>query len=501
MPADIDIDRSGPGAAPESPPGGPPPDIVNPFQIRPRMPDEFLGREAEVARIWSLVHGTGESVMIVSEMPNGRTSLLRYLEAKFIAAGRRTYFIDTLKLSPNITPEELMQRIHDRTGVDPTKSYGRKGARNAPIVLVDDVHILIGLKNIVHSAFFGALRLHAQIGCLGFIGTSEKSLLVMSQWLSGSTSASPVFNATLEVRLEVLGSHDTDCLLALAGEQFSAADRAFVTRLSGAQPKLLNLLGSALFTVGRLHPDLPAPARRRQALHVSRPDIGTVLHAIWQPLPPDERWCLVNISAGMRCGEAVPARDPQDSQVLTPSLEGARLGALVRFFHRLDRTTLIDVIREQLGPSAAAGLPGPSVSDSTMFSESAEFLRRCGHVRPILHAFARRDDVPQDELLRVMQLWEAYTPMTAVSESALDRLVDRGLVRPSLTPPCWEIRPSLLHWWLLDHLRDRRALESIVNAHSDEPDVVDCRAVHEFVEKHPHVFRPGALPLVEQEVG
>lgn len=474
------------------------PEPDNPFQIRPRMPDEFIGREHELARIWSLVHGNGESVMIVSDMPNGRTSLLRYLQHRFAAAGRATYLIDALKLDPEVTSTALLQRIQDYTRVDASRSVGQRREPNPPIVLVDDVHLLLGCKNIIRSTFFGALRLHAQTGGIGFIGTSQRSLLALSQVLGGAAGPSPVFDATLEVRLDVLNSRDADTLLAQAGEQFSAADRAFVLACSGAQPKLLNLLGSALFTVGRVHRDMPGPARRRQALHMSRPDITTVLHGIWQDLPLDERWCLVNISAGVRVGEVVPAADPNEPQVLEASLEGARLGALVRLFHRLDRATLVHTIREQLGPIAAAGLPSATVPDSTMFSETAEFLRRSGQVQPILHALASAAGVPQDELLRVMQLWDSYAPTGAVSQSALDRLVERGLVQPSVTRPCWQIRPGLLHWWLLEQLRDRRALEALMRSEGLEP--VDCRPVHRFVEQHHDLFRPGAMPLVEQAV-
>ena len=71
-----------------------------------------------MSELWARTHVGGEGVVIVSEMPNGRTSLLQRLARKFKLSGRKTLLIDLLRLPINASASEIWSKIHRRTGIN-----------------------------------------------------------------------------------------------------------------------------------------------------------------------------------------------------------------------------------------------------------------------------------------------------------------------------------------------------------------------------------------------
>ncbi|MFZ6182216.1 hypothetical protein [Nannocystis pusilla] len=463
----------------------------DPFSIGPRLSGEFVGRDAELADAWSCIENVGDSLVIVSELPNGRTSLLRRIEAMLRERGRRVAFMDALRLPQDITPAALWHKLEGRLDLDLSRSYSDGLARPAPVFLLDDFHELLGRQQMRTPEFLGMLRSLASMRVLKFVSTSAADLVTLGRQL-GEAWGSPFLNTYREQRLGPLGSRDVEYVLALAGDQLSDCDRAFIARCAGGQPKLLNLLASGHLRVNRAAlPGTPAIVRHQQTLHLLRNELGHLFRGFWARLASDERWCLLQVCAGHACRSTVPGSELLDRPG-DPALafDHQRAAAVSRCFQSLPRVVLKRAVAEVLGEDAVPQLPSDMQTDAVFAVETESFLRRRLCVAAVLASLRRQGAVGDDELRALQGPGDSLAPpSTAAMESALERLADSGLLLPSVSPPGWEIRPCALTGWLRDHLRAPDLLSRLMIHGADG---YSLAPLYTFVHAHRERFAGGA---------
>lgn len=418
------------------------------------------GRASELSELWGRTHVSGESVVIVSEMPNGRTSLLQRLARKFKLSGRKTVLLDLLRLPIDACASDVWAKIHRHTGINYVEDSLVPPSDQAPVLLMDDFHLLLERPGLLGPEFLGNLRASVQSGALLFVAASCLDLLSLDQRLSGDHFGSPYLNNLREYRLGPLCRRDADNILLELGPDLSAADHACVFACTDAQPKLFSLLTAELLKAGQRDPSAPPRERWLTSLRAARPEFGRVLVSLWGLLPPDERRCLVLLALATRAGlelaeleRTAPAPDEDSSSEGVTSIE--RIRRLHQCLQRFQRDVLRQALAETLPPAVLMSLPPDNAPDLTFYLEVAEFLRRTFEVSRVLHALVRLDPTANPEIQRVLSLWEAPPDISPTpAELALERLFERQLVQPASSAPGWQIRPRLLEWWILDQARD-----------------------------------------------
>lgn len=449
------------------------------------------GRDCEMSELWARTHVGGEGVVIVSEMPNGRTSLLQRLARKFKLSGRKTLLIDLLRLPINASAGEIWSKIHRRTGINFVEDTLVPLHDQAPVLLMDDFHLLLERPGLIGPEFLGNLRASVQGGALLFVAASRLDLLTLDQRLSGDHFGSPYLNNLREYRLGPLCRRDADNVLVDIGADLSPADHACVLVCTDAQPKLLRLLTAELLKAKQRDPGAAPRERWLAALRAARPEFGRVLGSLWGLLPAGERRCLVRLALAARAGlelselecvDAVSSEGTSSEGMTTME----RIRQLLRCLQRFQRDVLRQALVETLPPTVLMSLPPESSPDLNFYLEVADFLRRTFEVSRVLRALIRLDPTSSSELQRVLSLWEAPPSGSPTpAELALERLFERQLVQPAPSAPGWQIRPRLLQWWILDQARDAHWLAAIAPCEGER--VVASRRA---------LFEKGCHPLV-----
>lgn len=468
-----------------------PQDIEHPFRIRPLLATEYVGREQDGAELWLRTHGVGESVVIVSEQPNGRTSLLRWLEHRFKEHGRRTLFLDAIKFPLDLTADALWAQLRTHTGFDVSHEFGPSPrAEPAPVLLIDDFHLLAERPGLVGPEFLGNLRAHTQTCALLLVASSRLDLPSLDRKLSGSAFGSPYLNNVREFRLGPLCRRDADALFDRASA-LGPADREFILVCTGAQPKLLHILASELLSAHLRDSPSDAPARRLAALQRCRSGFEHILGALWGLLPADERRCLTLLALAERASVALPAPTVEiavGQEHVTPV---ERFRRLEQCLQRLPRALVRRALAATLPAPVVMSLPPDAAPDLVFFLEVAELLRRSFTVTPVLAALV--DLAPAAvalELRRVITEWESPPAGSPSSiDNALDALLERQLVQPVARPPGWEIRPKVVLWWILDHARNAAWLREAARGEGEA-----------LVARFPGRFKDGAHPSILEVV-
>lgn len=449
-----------------------------------------------MSELWARTHVGGEGVVIVSEMPNGRTSLLQRLARKFKLFGRKTLLIDLLRLPINASASEIWAKIHRRTGINFVEDTLVPLHDHAPVLLMDDFHLLLERPGLVGPEFLGNLRASVQSGSLLFVAASRLDLLTLDQRLSGDHFGSPYLNNLREYRLGPLCRRDANNLLVEISTDLSPADHACVLACTDAQPKLLRLLTAELLQANQRDPSAAPRERWLAALRAARPEFGRVLGSLWGLLPADERRCLLLLALAMRAGlelaeleRTAPTPDFATSSESMTSME--RIRQLHQCLQRFQRDVLRQALAETLPPAVLMSLPPENAPDLSFYLEVADFLRRTFEVSRVLRALVRLDPSASSEIQRVLSLWEAPPDVSSTpAELALERLFERQLVQPASSAPGWQIRPRLLEWWILDQARDAHWLAAV--APCDGERISASR--RELFEKGCHPLVLGVLP-------
>ncbi len=249
------------------------PTLVNPFLNRTaiRNPDAFVGRSAELKRVFNRIGGgQPQSVSIVGDPRIGKSSFLRSLIARRTTALAKpdTYLFAYLDMQSRLrwTPEMFFGRLVDEIAAgagpgvarpEPTYDGLEQFARSlqasgrALVVLVDEFHVL--MRDEQHDAplpveFFNYLRSLANSYSVSLIVTSHVDLYTLST--DHRLSGSPLFNILHKLHLGPFSATEARELIetpsALRGCPL-AADKDWILAHAGHHPLYLQIACSAVF--------------------------------------------------------------------------------------------------------------------------------------------------------------------------------------------------------------------------------------------------------------
>jgi hypothetical protein len=258
---------------------------LNRFRVgNPVPPKNFVGREQAIRTIYERLQKRG-STAVVGEPHIGKTSLLGYIADKDVrsewlgaSAGRYGFMkIDCHMLASSDHPSDFWRLVLDwiketfpreqiqvQLDVVRQSSFGSftlktlfdrlADEKQCVVLLIDEFDILLHHPNFINTAeFFGALRSLTTITeGLVLVTASRMSVNEMNlRTLETNPLASPFFNTVLEIRLPPLRSVQVTQLIDLSldgtGVNFSAEDRAYIERLTGRYPYLVQMASAALF--------------------------------------------------------------------------------------------------------------------------------------------------------------------------------------------------------------------------------------------------------------
>lgn len=483
----------------------------HPFTTKPLLPLGFRGRDDERDIVHQRVE-LAESAVIVSELPNGRTSLLRRLEHELRAAGRRTHREDLELLPDGARPADLWARLERSTGLalaagalpdEPVQGP-------PPVLLLDDLHAILERPHLLSNEFLGTLRALTISRALAVVATSSVDLDVLWRRIleRGRTGGpccvfgSPYFNGMRSIVLGPLDERDADAMLVAVAD-LDPDDRALILRCSGAQPRLLQSLASLLYYFVRRRPD-PHHVHRDRALRACRDELGPVFELAWRRLSARERWGLAVVCAADVAGLDIPGG------LDTRAVESASVPALAQwsdvlrhFESHVSRAELQHALQDRFGRRVIQQLPPDAAPDAAFFAAATDLLVRHGRVeelltnlRPLAGPPPRASHWPGGRTASDSDLGLFST---------IQRLEARGLLTAIEEPPGWELRPKLLEWWIVDHLcalpvsaTTHGWLQSFINDELGEVSLIEGRILRKFVQDHWDEFRRGPAPLIAQ---
>jgi len=249
---------------------------------RPVRPEEFLGRESDLLAIFNRL-GNKESTAIVGEPHIGKTSLLlliadrdtQKLFLKDDAKKMVVFFKDLQPISAEYTPSEFwkeaLEPLQDRPGhssiaarLKDVKEQGysnnalRKLFQNmgergqALVLLLDEFDRLLSHPNFKDPSFFAGMRSLSTItGGLVVITSSRLSVAEMNvkghELLGGNVNTSPFFNNFIQVKLRPFTSETVTKLLQRVPDTFTTQEIAFIRRVAGGHPFLLQAMAATLY--------------------------------------------------------------------------------------------------------------------------------------------------------------------------------------------------------------------------------------------------------------
>lgn len=494
MPTSQDLDRPTP---------------PHPFTTKPLLPLRFSGRDDERDIVRQHVE-LAESAVIVSELPNGRTSLLRRLEHELRAAGRRTHREDLEALPDGVQPADLWARLAADTGlVIGAGALPDEPAHGPPpVLLLDDLHAILERPRLLSNEFLGTLRALTISRALAVIATSSVDLdvlwrRVLERGRVGGPCCvlgSPYFNGMRSLVLGPLDEREADAMLRAVAD-LDPDDRALVLRCSGAQPRLLQSLASLLLYFVRRRPE-PRHVHRARAVRACRDELGAVFELSWRRLSARERWGLAVVCAADVAGRDIPGgldtRAVESASV--PAF--AQWGDVMRHFEaHVSRAELQHALQDRFGRRVIQQLPPDTAPDAAFFTAATDLLVRHGRVEELLGSLAPLPGPRASHRAGGRTAGDSDLGLF----STIQRLEARGLLTAIEEPPGWELRPKLLEWWLVDHLcalpvsaTTQGWLSGFINDELGEVSLIEGRILRKFVQDHWDEFRRGPAPLIAQ---
>lgn len=442
----------------------------------------------------------GEHIAIVSELPNGRTTLLQELRQRLDAHDCKVAFVDALTLGPDPTPEQLWgealaQFGATRAGRSNFDALRRRIApRKRHILLLRDLQGLVHLPHFRNSDPWGKLRALVLTPGFSLVVTSRIDLVALNAVVQDYNLGSPFFNHLREIVLGPFSPDESRRYLAHHRPGLDPADHEWILRCTGGHPKMLAWLGDALeqsHAAG--HKDHRA---RLHALIRCRQDLRHVFQTAWPFFPWQERWLMLRTAIAQRCGAAPRRPPPPPVAGRVPSHD--RLVAILADLGR-DLTELL--LRGVLPRMHLHSLPGPKASNLDYFMGVADLLLHHGAVPDFLEKVRRAR--PRDAL-------SDWTPPLAgapwhFTTEACERLVPRGVLASTAEAPGWRVIPPLFYWWLLDQVQALTAgadpgqwlTQHRLVGHVPDAEVT---TLLELVRgPHEAALSRGAVPLVEEE--
>lgn len=242
-------------------------------------PSRFYGRQVEIRQVLNrLLSSVHESTSIVGERRIGKTSLLKYLANPEVAPGLGLtpdryclIYIDFQGLT-DITPGRFWQRVLGmmaRSICDPSLipeiddlrrrenfdlfdledlCEGIAGKGLTIVLLLDEFEYVTQNPNF-RADFFGGLRALAIHHDLPLVTSTRRELIDLCH--SDEIKGSPFFNIFANVMLRPFGQDEVLALIhgytAATRHEFTDADAAFVSSLSGRHPFFVQMAGYYLF--------------------------------------------------------------------------------------------------------------------------------------------------------------------------------------------------------------------------------------------------------------
>ncbi|MGB0383780.1 MAG: AAA family ATPase [Ardenticatenaceae bacterium] len=264
--------------------------ISSPFIYgRPVRGDEFLSRERELRTIFNRVYN-GESTVVSGEPHIGKTSLLLQLadqrtQRRYLGGEAERFVFVNLDLHPigaQYEPVTFWEEVfdpllalgrYDRLAASveraATRGYDRRSLERVftrlerhglhLVLLLDEFERLLTHPNFQDPAFFALLRsLATRTGALAIVPASRLSVAEMNQQGRGLLeTGSPFFNNTIELPLRPFDEKSVGKLLDRGG--FDAHERAFVCRVAGRHPFLLQAMAATLLEATDRTANSPSP--------------------------------------------------------------------------------------------------------------------------------------------------------------------------------------------------------------------------------------------------
>jgi hypothetical protein len=260
--------------------------MSNPFFYGSPVPaDDFLGRRREIRHIAGRVANQGQSIAIVGEPRNGKTSLLNYLSSpavrnqlygktasqllfSFIDMDMLGYECDQAQFWEQATRPLVEQVCASEPDSSLTQAYSTcqenafgtftlerllarmKEAGWCLVILLDEFDRVLHHPILNKAEFFGSLRSLAtrSRGALALIVASRQSLTTLNEATQQfSRLGSPYFNFFSEITLGALPNTAVTHLLDRAKDRFTPHDRGFITSAAGGHPYLVQAAASALW--------------------------------------------------------------------------------------------------------------------------------------------------------------------------------------------------------------------------------------------------------------
>lgn len=292
---------------------------------RPVRPKEFLGRESELLTIFNRLRNK-ESTAIVGEPHIGKTSVLLLIADKdtqelFLKDNAKkmvVVFKDLQPVSAEYTPSEFWQEVLEPLQDKPGHSSIATRLNNAKeqnysngtlkklfqniedrgqtvVLLLDEFDRLLSHPNFKDPSFFAGIRSLSTItGGLVVITSSRLTIAEMNnkgQGLLGENiETSPFFNNFIEVKLRPFTSETATKLLQRIPDTFTFQEIAFIRRVAGRHPYLLQAMAATLY-------ETPKNAEREiQAAETFYSRISFHFDTLWSALDDKAKTTAVILS-------------------------------------------------------------------------------------------------------------------------------------------------------------------------------------------------------------
>lgn len=472
---------------------------------------DFIARKSELAVLENRSLNSGESTALVSELPSGRTTLLRELQRRLPASGCHLAFIDVQAMDAGTTPDRFWAAVVQQFGGGRTGGVSGTSFRALErLVARPPRHVLLirDLPGLVHFPAFrssdpwGKLRALTQSHHFSLVASSRIDLVALTAEVQDWMQGSPFFNALREMVLGPLNPVDAAGYLEHHYPRLRTPEHEWILRCTGGHPKMLVLLGEALEQ--STSAGLKGTDARRTALGRCRQEVRLMLHNAWLFFPWQERWILLSTALAQWCEVEFwrPIAASQAAHGVTPT-HNELLYLIETRLHRDNlRRMLLDVVPVQ----DLAALPGEQVSNQAYFMEAVDLLFRRLAVAPFLER-VRIWELEQANMARpASHGWgvsrASGAPWQPTTEIA-DRLIPRGVLEQTSRLPGFQVTPPLFYWWILDQLQALAIgdVHAWLTLHGLErhvsPQTVQALRTH-VLECGPLV-RHGTTPLLDAE--
>ena len=259
---------------------------VNPFIFgRALVPEEFVGRERELPRLFSRL-ATGQSVAVIGQPHIGKTSLIKFvldpdvrrallgnqferdlfsfLDAQMLNSIQDQASFWKTALEPVVVSLQLsksadLQPFSKALEIAKQNNFGsfvleqffrslcKSGVRL--FLFLDEFDAFLAHPGLNSAEFYGSLRaLTSHSGGLVIVIASRLSLEKLNQLTQEiNPHGSPYFNVFTTLDLGALSERELQKLLDRAGDRFSVVDREYVKRVSGGHPYLAQTAAAMLW--------------------------------------------------------------------------------------------------------------------------------------------------------------------------------------------------------------------------------------------------------------